>query len=65
MCGLVISFSFGYDFKILRENNSRRNVWKFSDSIVEIMHSEFSGRYGSLILYLLPTTKGHIRKIWQ
>ena len=52
-------------FKILRQNNIRRIFLKFSDPIVEVMHSEFSGRSGPLILYLLPSTKGTIRKIWQ
>jgi hypothetical protein len=43
----VFSFSLGHDLKILRQNNI---LWNFSDPIVEVMHSEFSGRNGSLIL---------------
>ena len=34
------------------------NVWNFSDPIVEVMHSEFSGPS-------LPSTKGTLRKIWN
>jgi hypothetical protein len=34
-------------------------------AIVEVMNSEFSGRNGPLTVYLLPSTKGTMRKIWQ
>jgi hypothetical protein len=34
------------------------NVWNFSDPIVEVMLSEFSGTS-------LPSTEGFMQKIWQ
>ena len=56
-------FYLGQDFKILRQNNIRRNFLNFSDPIVEVMHSEFSGRNGPLISYRGYYTKNLAIKV--